>query len=603
MRASTLLLAAALLAACRGEPSKATLEAMRAKAEAAAPSDRPRDILPQQAAHAGPAVARGVAGTARFASTVFGAFQAERAMELARFADGFYREPGNDGFEAVLARIRRDLAAAGYGEADGFALETFEHDARSPAWTPLSAHLLLLGEHEDRTLLAFAGREDAARTMLPHNAPSTTGALSVAVTGDPRVPAAELEGELVFSLDAARSGAFVVLESPPSSEDLARAKEQGALGVFAAGIEGYNVDPTGRERHLDAIQYSSVRYPCPLPVARISKRVHDELAGAHAVDAHARVRFIADVRFDDVPVRTLVATITGASRPDEAVVVAAHVQEPGACDNASGLAGITEVARALADAIHAGTLARPARSIVFLFGLENSESRWFLETTKLQVVAGISADMLGESAAETGATALLERMPDPGAVRPLAPDEHTAWGASPVNRDELAPSGLNVIARCALLDVADAAGTRGTPWTTREHPYEGGSDHSEFLRKGIPAVLFWHFPDFAYHTSLDRMDHVDAAELARSASAVATCALAVADAQPADLDRYLASLKLELDVRLAAAAAAKDEELATMWRAWALGARQSLRRTCLPNVTNPASAPAPASSTEPVPPK
>ena len=603
MRASTLLLAAALLAACRGEPSKATLEAMRAKAEAAAPSDRPRDILPQQAAHAGPAVARGVAGTARFASTVFDAFQAERSMELARFADGFYREPGNDGFEAVLDRIAKELGEAGYGRMDGLAFETFEHDARSPAWTPLAARLALVENHKTRVLLEFGAPGDAARTMLPHNAPSTTGALSVAVTGDPRVPAAELEGELVFSLDAARSGAFVVLDSPPSSEDLARAKEQGALGVFAAGIEAYNVDPTGRERHLDAIQYSSVRYPCPLPVARISKRVHDELARAFAADPGVRVQFSASTRFDERPVRTWVATIAGASRPDEAVVVAAHVQEPGACDNASGLAGVTEVARALASAIRAGTLTRPARSIVFLFGLENSESRWFLDSTKLQVVAGISADMLGESAAETGATALLERMPDPGAVRPLAPDEHTAWGASPVNRDELAPSGLNVVARCALLDVADAAGTRGTAWTTREHPYEGGSDHSEYLRKGIPAVLFWHFPDFAYHTSLDRMNHVDAAELARSASAVATCALAVADAQPADLDRYLASLKLELDVRLAAAAAAKDEELATMWRAWALGARQSLRRMCLPNVPNPASAPTPASSNEPVPPK
>ncbi|MBK7874380.1 MAG: M28 family peptidase [Planctomycetes bacterium] len=593
MRAFPFLALVSVLAACRGEPSKATLESMRAKAEAAASADRPRDILPQQALHGGPAVARGVAGSARFASTVLGAFQSERAMELARFADGFYREPGNDGFEAVLDRITKELGEAGYGRMDGLAFETFEHEARSPAWTPVSARLALVEQAGPRVLLAFGAPGDAARTMLPRNAPRTTGA----TPGDAAV---ELEGELVFSIDAARVGVFVVLEAPPSGDELARAKELGALGVFAAGIEDYNVDPTGRERHLDAIQYSSVRHPCPLPVARVSKRVHDELARAHAADPRARVAFSADVRFDDRPVRTLVATITGAAHPDEAVVVAAHVQEPGACDNASGLAGITEVARALAEALRAGTLARPARSIVFLFGLENAQSRWFLERTKLQVVAGLSADMLGESAAETGAVALLERMPDPGAVRLLPPDEHTAWGASPVNRDELAPAGLNVIARCALLDVAEASGTQGAPWSTREHPYEGGSDHAEYLRKGIPAVLFWHFPDFAYHTSLDRMAHVDAAELARSASAVATCALAVADAQPADLDRYLASSKLELDVRLAAALAAKDDEAVAMWRAWSLGARQWLRRLCLPVVAEPARvAPSAASPSTP----
>lgn len=571
--------ASSLLAACKGEPSRDELEALRAKVEAAAPSERPREALPQPAAHTGPPVARGIAGTARFAAGVRGAFQAERALELVRFADGFYREPGNDGFEAVLDRIAKELGDAGYGAVDGLALETFEHDARSPAWTPLSARLALVEQAGERVLLAFAAPGDGARTMLPRNAPST------------EVPV--VEGELVFSLEKARTGAFVVLEAPPSGNDLARAKELGALGVFAAGIEAYNVDPTGRERHVDAIQYSSVRYPCPLPVARISKRVHDELARAHAADPHARVRFGATTRFDGRPVRTLVATITGASRPDEAVVVAAHVQEPGACDNASGLAGIKEAARALAQVIQGGALARPARTVVFLFGLENAQSRWFLERTKLQVVAGISADMLGESAAETGAVALLERMPDPGAVRVLPPDEHTAWGASPVQRDQLVPSGLNVIARCALLDVADLEPSGATPWSTREHPYEGGSDHAEYLRKGIPAVLFWHFPDFAYHTSLDRMAHVDPFELARSSCAVATCALGVADAQPADLDRYLASLKLELDVRLAAAANAKDDALAADWRAWSLGARQWLRRLCLPAVSNSTTVPAP----------
>ena len=567
-------LSASVLAACKSAPSRAELEALRAKAEATAEPGRPRDPLPQQGTHSGPPVARGIAGTARFAALVRGAFDAERAMALARFADGYYREPGNEGFDAVLARLESELRAAGYGGEEGFLLEVVDTEQRTPAWTPVSARLALVEGGNERVLLEFSAPGDPARTMLPRNAPATD---------------AELSGPIVRSIEDARAGAVVVLAEPPPRSGYARAEELGALAVLCAGIEDYNVDPTGRERHLDAIQYSSVAYPCPVPVARISKRVYDELSSA---GAEARAVFRAAVRFEERPMRTLVATIAGAVRPNEAVAIAAHVQEPGACDNASGVGGIAEVARALAAKVRSGELARPARSVVFVFGQEMAQTRIFLERTELQVVAGISADMLGESSAETGAIALLERAPDPGAVRTLPPDEHTAWGSRPVARDEVVPSGLAVVARCALLDVADLE-PRDAPWTTREHPFEGGSDHDVFLKRGIPAVLFWHFPDFAYHTSLDRMPHVDPHELARTASSIATCALAVADAQPGDLDRYLASLKLEFDVRLAACAAAKADDLAADWRAWSTVARQWLRRLCLPNVATAATPPSP----------
>jgi len=61
--------------------------------------------------------------------------------------------------------------------------------------------------------------------------------------------------------------------------------------------------------------------------------------------------------------------------------------------------------------------------------------------------------------------------------------------------------------------------------------FEGGSDHVVFIEKGIPAVLFWHFTDFAYHTSLDRLDHLDLEEMHRTGAAILCTALALADAQ------------------------------------------------------------------------
>ena len=47
----------------------------------------------------------------------------------------------------------------------------------------------------------------------------------------------------------------------------------------------------------------------------------------------------ADVGEGGATLRTLVAAVVGSERPEEAIAIASHVQEPGAGDNASGIAG------------------------------------------------------------------------------------------------------------------------------------------------------------------------------------------------------------------------------------------------------------------------
>jgi hypothetical protein len=233
----------------------------------------------------------------------------------------------------------------------------------------------------------------------------------------------------------------------------------------------------------------------------------------------------------------------------------------------------------LARLLRAESIAWPRRSIAFVWGDEMVQSRVWFERSGREAIAGISSDMTGQSRKKTGAIPLLERMPDPGAVLPLPPDEHTPWGESPVEAGSLAPNGLAVIARCALADVGQRV---GGGWETREHPWEGGSDHDVFIQEhGVPAVLFWHFTDFAYHTSLDRLAHVDPEEMRRTAVAILATAMAVADAKPTDLERYLDSLRIESGVRLAACTDAGEEENAELWRAWVKGSRMWLRALCL----------------------
>ncbi len=547
------MFAIAGIGACAG-PSEQKLRDLSLRAETGPP---PATI----AGHAGPAVAAGGTGTGRFARFVFPAFRSDRALDTARFADRYYREPGNEGFEAVLDHVRSELAKVGYGRRAMLRLEVFETSMAEPAWTPRSGRVVLRSAGAaDRTLHEFSKPEDADRTLLPKHAPS-----------------ASIDGPVALGIERAVAGCVVVTADPPSRELLDRARDARAVGLLSAALAPYNVDPTPAQRHLDAIQYASVPADCPLPVAMISPRSLATIQEAVARKKDVRIAYDAVVERTDRPLRTVVATVEGTDEPGDAVVLAAHVQEPGACDNASGVGTLLEDARILATLLEKGDLEFPRRSIAFVWGQEMEQSRVWLERSGRKAIAAVAVDMTGESKKETGADALLERMPDPGAVDPLPPDAHTAWGSTAVDPAALVPDGLAIVARCALIDVGDLA----TNWSTREHPYEGGSDHSVFRDRGIPAVLFWHFPDFAYHTSLDRMAHVDRDEMRRTGSAILVTALAVADARSFDMERYLQSLRIERALRLWACEKDSKDVTAELWNRWFQAARLRLADLCL----------------------
>ncbi len=372
-------------------------------------------------------------------------------------------------------------------------------------------------------------------------------------------------------------GQILVTEAAPRPDLILRARRKGAVALVSASLGSYNTDPTGAERHLDAIQFRKLESGSSLPVAMISQRSYGRIVAAHEAGGGARLRLEAEVKFGDTTLRTLVATIVGATRPDETVVLPSHILAPGAADNASGAAGILEGALVLSKIIAAGTFERPDRSLTFIWGAEISESELWLEHTKRTPVASVHAVMIGESRAETGAVPLLERTPDPGAVEVIEPDQHTLWGARDVEEEWLVPNGLSIIARCAMVDVARHVGG----WETFENPYEGGTDHDVFVKRLVPAVLFWHFTDFTFHTSLDRIEMIDPEELQRTAVSALATALAIADPKPTDLERYLKSMLEAKHLRVGAALAAEEPEVALAWEDWFRGVRHWFRVQCL----------------------
>lgn len=530
------------------------LAALLAAAAAAAAQDAPAP------GHHGPPVAPGDSGPARHVEALYRIFDPEAAMRDLAISDRGYRAPGDPEYDAAVDHIVGRLRGAGFGREPRLTLRVLETEMESPVWIPRSASLTLRRGGRAEVLHAFSRSADIDRVMLPIHAPS-----------------ADVEGRPVFGLSDVAPGTILVTPARLDQSLLRRAEKRGAVAALSSRVFSFTVDPTGRERHLDAILFTQVAAGTTFPVAQISPRVQQRIEDAAAA-GEAWIAFTADVETGGSTVRTLVAEVVGAVRPQEAVAIASHVQEPGAGDNASGAAGMTESAVSYARALREGLVPWPDRTLCFVWGDEMRQTSVFLADTDRVVLAGLSADMLGQSAEETGAVALLERTPDPGALVTIAPDEHTPWGTGEVLPEDLRPNGLNVVLRTALFDVGRHLGG----WTTSENPWEGGSDHDVFLEHGIPGVLLWHFTDFTYHTSLDRMDMVDPEELRRSCTAVMAAALGVASAGPADLDRYLASNELERELRVRVATQAGEDENAEQWEEWCAGAADWLRMVCAP---------------------
>lgn len=89
--------------------------------------------------------------------------------------------------------------------------------------------------------------------------------------------------------------------------------------------------------------------------------------------------------------------VQGQGQPDQEIWALAHSNEPGALDNASGVAVCIEAARILEKLIHKGALQRPHRSIRMLHGYECYGFFHYLEHTKRNELplAGVNIDTVG----------------------------------------------------------------------------------------------------------------------------------------------------------------------------------------------------------------
>ena len=527
-----------------------------------------RGTIPQSAAQSPPPA------VARLFSVVRPEYSGDKALATVAFVEQRWRWPGNRGFEESIDHIVGELKRAGFVEETAAGPTdrlTFRIDSRpmtNAAWEPIDASLTIGGA--STPVLQFATN----RNMLAVNSSST--------------PAGGVEAEVVSvakgdaaSLDRVSLAGKIAFGEMPVGRLFTEARRRGAIGVLAYSMPAY----TKPEIHRTSIQFSSISADSTAKAwgLLLSFDAREALRRALAAGP-VRARVMTQSRFSRGVERTVIAEVRGSVRPNERFVFSAHVQEPGANDNASGVGAQVEMARVAATLVKAGVL-DPRRSITFLWGNEIAATRRYLADRGRAATVrwGVSLDMVGEDTEKTGGTFLIEKMPDPSAVWTRGEDRHSEWGGEPLRVDQLTPHFFNdfVLRRC--LDQAAVTG-----WVVRTNPYEGGSDHVPFLDAKKPGLLFWHFTDVFYHTDNDRLPNVSPRELANVgvSALVSALTLATADGPTTRLligeVQRAALARLDTEAALSRAAvsaggdAAKERLILETWTDWYRGAIRSM---------------------------
>ena len=457
-----------------------------------------------------------------------GRFDANDALEVVSFMDRYWRLAGNPGFNASIDHIRDRLIAAGFtpsatGVPGTVRIDEFPNSGRG--WDYKTGTLAF----DDPSEPALLSRE-RDRVSLAINSFST--------------PAGGLRASLVdvrsgTEADYAEKdikGAVVLGDAPLGRLWQDAVKRRGAAGVVSTDIARYirPSDPgTMSAEQKDVLQWGGVPYDAAAKGFgfKSSWRAADRMR-QRLKQGPVTVRVTIDASFYDGPNRSLVAEIPGRSRPDDRIVMVAHVQEPGANDDGSGCGTLYGLARALIEAIRSGALPRPERTLTFMWVDEVRGSRQWLtsrpdEARRVQYM--FAMDMTGEDTSKTGGTFLIEKQADPSAVWQRPSDPHTEWGAGEVKPETLKGSLLNDLHLAVCQRRA-----RDKKWVVRTNPYEGGSDHTAFAAAGVPSLLNWHFTDRYYHTNQDRLDKVSAPEMEHVGVSVATSAWVLASADEQD---------------------------------------------------------------------
>ncbi|MCH7510410.1 MAG: M20/M25/M40 family metallo-hydrolase [Proteobacteria bacterium] len=303
-------------------------------------------------------------------------------------------------------------------------------------------------------------------------------------------PAAEVAGRIVFfdrRMQASRDGADYSLTVKARKDGPAKAAAKGAIAVIirSVGTSSNRLPHTGKTTYDDAIRR--------IPAAAISNPDADmlatQLARGEAVTVKMTIsaRYLADERSANV-----IGEIRGAGRPDEIVLLAAHLDSwdlgTGAIDDAAGVGIVLETA---AQIIRSGK--KPARTIRVLLAADEESGQSGGKAYAEKYLADLHKHVVGMEA-------------DFG--------DGKVWRIStlfPEDRLEIA-SAIHALLEPLGIEMGD-------------NETGNGADLSEFKKLGMPVISLGQdgtdYFDY-HHTANDTLDKVDPDNLRQVVAAFVT---------------------------------------------------------------------------------
>lgn len=502
-------------------------------------------------------------------------FTGEKAYETTAYVEQYWRLPGNTGFNNSIYRVAENLEAAGYvleenaGENERFTYRIEKRPMKNPAWEPVDAELSIVGL--DEPLLTY----ETNRNMIYRNASSTPeeGVIAEVVhiesLNDFKTKA--IEGKIVFA------------EMSPYRLYDAAIIQGKALGLITYN----NPDYLQPEKNTTSIQFRSMRYKEGLDAWGIALSYQAKEALKNEL-SKGSVKAKVNIKTKLYPSEelTIIASIKGNGLPNESLVFSAHVQEPGANDNASGVGVQLEMAMLSANHVKENKV-DIKRTLTFLWGDEITSTKRYIEENNgknTTIKWGISLDMVGENTDITGGSFLIEKMPDPSAIWTRGKDKHSEWGGRPLKEKDMKPHYLNDFIINTFREQGEFAN-----WKVETNPFEGGSDHTPFLRANIPGLLLWHFTDQFYHTDNDRIDKVSQETLKNVGTGALASAFKLLNADSDFgkqlIDSIMSAAKTRLNDEFAlshkaiqdGADSAEQIKIITTWNTWYLNTLDTIK--------------------------
>jgi len=290
--------------------------------------------------------------------------------------------------------------------------------------------------------------------------------------------------------------------SPMRRDGAAESAKLGAVAVLvrSLGTAAFQLPHTGAFKYDEAVP----KIPAAAVTEEDADRIHRLLAAGDTV----RVRFELGCRtLPDADSANVLADLRGREKPDEVVVIGAHLDSwdlgTGAIDDAAGVAIVMETLRILKslDLI-------PRRTI-----------RAVLFTNEENGLAGGKAYAKAHAEEMPKHVAAIEA--DSGAANPLGFTFSAGAGADATLK--------SIAAQLAAIG-ADRVETGG-----------GGADISPMKKHGVPQIGLWQdtteYFDW-HHTAADTLDKIDRRELDRNVAAMAVLAFFLADSEE-PLPRYV----------------------------------------------------------------